>query len=54
MISIVKARKLLRQGCVGYLCYAMEVKEEEMKIEDIPVVREFSDVFPEEFPGLPP
>ena len=24
------------------------------QIEDIPVVREFPDVFPEELPGLPP
>jgi len=54
VISIMKARKLLRQRCVGYLCYATEVKGEEMKIEDIPVVREFPDVFLEKLPGLPP
>ena len=54
VISIMKVRKSLRQGCIGYLCYAVEVKEEEMKIEDIPVVREFSNVFPEELSGLPP
>ena len=26
----------------------------EIELEHIPVVREFSDVFPEELPGLPP
>ena len=35
IISIIKVTKLLRQGCMGYLCYATEVKDEEMKIENI-------------------
>ncbi|GKG00442.1 hypothetical protein Tco_0302132, partial [Tanacetum coccineum] len=26
----------------------------EKRLEDIPVVKEFSDVFPEDLPGLPP
>ena len=25
-----------------------------LKIEDIPVLKEFEDIFPEEVPGLPP
>ena len=25
-----------------------------MRLEDIPVVREFPDVFPDDLPGLPP
>ncbi|GJW15215.1 putative reverse transcriptase domain-containing protein [Tanacetum coccineum] len=32
----------------------MEKKSDEKKLEDIPVVREFPDVFPEDLPGLPP
>nr|GEZ49043.1 putative reverse transcriptase domain-containing protein [Tanacetum cinerariifolium] len=32
----------------------MEKKSDEKGQEDIPVVREFSEVFPEELPGLPP
>ncbi|GKC46764.1 putative reverse transcriptase domain-containing protein [Tanacetum coccineum] len=31
----------------------MEKKSEEKRLEDIPVVREFSKVFPEDLPGLP-
>jgi len=34
---------------MGYLCYATEVKEKEMRIEDIPMVYEFPDVFLWEF-----
>ena len=45
---------MLRKGCVGYSCYALEVQDNEVRVEDIPVVCEFPDVFPEELPGLPP
>ncbi|GKD56543.1 hypothetical protein Tco_1289930 [Tanacetum coccineum] len=31
-----------------------EKKSDEKRLEDIPVVREFSEVFPEDLPGLPP
>jgi len=53
-ISIMKASKMIRRGCIGYLCYATKVKEEEMKIENIPTVCEFPDIFPKELSGLPP
>ena len=45
---------MLRKGCVGYWCYALEVKEEEVRVENIPVVCEFPNVFLEALPGLPP
>ncbi|GJS16714.1 reverse transcriptase domain-containing protein [Tanacetum coccineum] len=32
----------------------MEKKSDEKRLEDIPVVREFSEVFPKNLPGLPP
>jgi hypothetical protein len=32
------------------MVFSMEAKS----IEDVPVVREFPDVFPEELPGMPP
>ncbi|GJV04667.1 putative reverse transcriptase domain-containing protein [Tanacetum coccineum] len=33
---------------------AMEKKSDEKRLEDIPVVKEFLDIFPEDLPGLPP
>ncbi|GKB40317.1 reverse transcriptase domain-containing protein [Tanacetum coccineum] len=39
----------VREGCP-----IMEKKSDEKRLEDIPVVKEFSDVFPEDLPGLPP
>ncbi|GJX96001.1 putative reverse transcriptase domain-containing protein [Tanacetum coccineum] len=32
----------------------MEKKADEKRLEDIPVVKEFPDVFPENLPGIPP
>ncbi|GKC65610.1 hypothetical protein Tco_1098208, partial [Tanacetum coccineum] len=32
----------------------MEKKSDEKRLENIPVVREFLEVFPEDLPGLPP
>ena len=32
----------------------LDFKWGQVKLEDIPVVKEFSGVFPEELPGLPP
>ena len=32
----------------------IDVQSEAPKLKDVPVVNEFSDVFPEELPGLPP
>ncbi|GKD16790.1 hypothetical protein Tco_1205948, partial [Tanacetum coccineum] len=32
----------------------MEKKSEEKRLEDIPIVREFPEVFLEDLPGLPP
>ncbi|GKB01910.1 retrovirus-related pol polyprotein from transposon 17.6 [Tanacetum coccineum] len=32
----------------------MEKKSDDKRLEDIPVVREFPEVFPEDLPGLPP
>ena len=54
LISAMKASKLLCQGCMGYWCYVIDTQAKEEKAENIPVVCEFEDVFPEELPGLPP
>ncbi|KAL5570735.1 hypothetical protein UlMin_020332 [Ulmus minor] len=55
VISAMKARKIISSGCTGYLASVVDTtKEEKAKPEDIPIVRKFVDVFPEELPGLPP
>nr|GEU44864.1 reverse transcriptase domain-containing protein [Tanacetum cinerariifolium] len=41
-------------GCQVFVAQVMEKKSEDKRLENIPVVREFLDVFPEDLPGLPP
>jgi len=53
LISVMKASKLLCQGCIEYWCYAIDTQTKEEEVRNIPVVCEFEDVFPEELPGLP-
>ncbi|GJR50012.1 reverse transcriptase domain-containing protein [Tanacetum coccineum] len=38
----------------GFIIQVMEKKSDEKRLEDISVVREFPEVFPENLPGLPP
>ncbi|XP_076916528.1 uncharacterized protein LOC143576288 [Bidens hawaiensis] len=52
--SITKTRKMLRKGCLAFLVNVVDTKAKERKIEDIPVVRDFPEVFPKDLPGLPP
>ncbi|GJU81366.1 hypothetical protein Tco_1283731 [Tanacetum coccineum] len=37
-----------------FIAQVMEKKSDDKRLEDIPVVREFPKVFPEDLPGLPP
>ncbi|XP_074323497.1 uncharacterized protein LOC141660412 [Apium graveolens] len=51
-LTAIQANKLLRKGCEAYLAYTVDSDKEVPSMEEIPVVREFPDVFPEELPGL--
>ena len=51
----MKASKLLRNWCIGYLASVVDVLiEQKVKPEDVHVVNEFVDLFPEDLPGIPP
>nr|XP_027124219.1 uncharacterized protein LOC113740905 [Coffea arabica] len=54
MISGIRARKMLSKGAQGFLAFLINAPSDQVKLEDVPVVREFSDVFPEELKTLPP
>ncbi|KAA3453463.1 DNA/RNA polymerases superfamily protein [Gossypium australe] len=54
VISILKAQRYVKKGYESYFAYVIDSKVSEKKVESMPVVCEFSDVFPEELPGLPP
>ena len=52
--SALTARKLLAKGCQGILAYVLDTKMKVPDLEEIPVVKDFPDVFLEELLGLPP
>ncbi|KAA3466629.1 DNA/RNA polymerases superfamily protein [Gossypium australe] len=54
MISSMVAEKYLRKGYESYLAFVLNTQESEVKIEAVPVVCEYLNVFSEELPGLPP
>ena len=53
MISAMAAQRMLHKGCQGYLAYVVETEKEGNLVDEIPVVREFPDVFPDDIAGLP-
>ncbi|GJX51218.1 putative reverse transcriptase domain-containing protein [Tanacetum coccineum] len=58
IISCTKTHKYLLKGHHVFLAHVttkeIEDKSGEKRLEDVPIVRDFPKVFPEDFPGLPP
>ncbi|KAI3790873.1 hypothetical protein L2E82_04266 [Cichorium intybus] len=54
IITVTKAQKCLVKGYSSYLAYIINVEVEKKKVDEVRVVREFLDVFPEELPRLSP
>ncbi|RVX02251.1 hypothetical protein CK203_028319 [Vitis vinifera] len=52
VISALRASYLLKKGYQGFLAYVVN-EENDLKLEDIPIARDYSDVFPEDLLGLP-
>ncbi|XXG80002.1 hypothetical protein AAC387_Pa09g0961 [Persea americana] len=53
LISVLKAERLIRSSCKGFIAFIAKNKESKI-VDEIPVVREFPGLFPDEIPGLPP
>ena len=54
LINAMTASKMLRKGCQGYLAFVVDRRQEGTRLEDIPIVKEFPDVFQDDISGLPP
>ncbi|GJS74337.1 putative reverse transcriptase domain-containing protein, partial [Tanacetum coccineum] len=58
IISCTKTQKYIERGCLIFMAQVMkkeiEDKSEEKQLEDVPTVRDFLEIFPEDLPGLPP
>ena len=53
VISATIARTMVRKGCEAYLVYVIDTKKAVPSLMDIPIVRDYPDMFLEELPGLP-
>nr|GEY69060.1 putative reverse transcriptase domain-containing protein [Tanacetum cinerariifolium] len=58
IIACSKAQEYMSKGCHVFLASITSTKDEDKskgkQLEDVPVVREFLEVFPEDLPGIPP
>nr|GEU92445.1 hypothetical protein [Tanacetum cinerariifolium] len=58
IISCTKTQRYLLKGCPIFLAHVTtkeaEDKTNEKRMEDVPTVQDFLEVFPEDFPGIPP
>ncbi|GJX23080.1 putative reverse transcriptase domain-containing protein [Tanacetum coccineum] len=58
IISCSKAQEYMAKGCQIFLAQISAKKEEDKsegkRLKDVPIVRDFPEVFPEDLPGLPP
>ncbi|GJU25991.1 putative reverse transcriptase domain-containing protein [Tanacetum coccineum] len=56
--NVVTAQEYMAKGCQVFLAQISAKKEEDKserkQIKDVPIVRDFPEVFPEDLPGLPP
>ncbi|GJS96936.1 putative reverse transcriptase domain-containing protein [Tanacetum coccineum] len=58
IILCTKTQKYIQKGFPIFLAHVtakeVEDKSEKKRLEDVPIVRDFPEVFPEDLPGLPP
>ncbi|GKA91833.1 putative reverse transcriptase domain-containing protein [Tanacetum coccineum] len=58
IISCTRTQKYMLKGCQVFLAHVTtkeaEDKSEEKQLEDVPILRDFPEIFPEDLPGIPP
>ncbi|XP_016675328.1 uncharacterized protein [Gossypium hirsutum] len=52
--SALRVEKLVHKGCEAYLAYVCATGFEGSSVKNIRIIKDFSDVFPDELLGLPP
>lgn len=52
IISAIKVGKLLSKGCTGFLTHMVSKVESSLNIDEMPIIREYLDVFLKELPKL--
>lgn len=52
IISAIKVGKLLSKGCTGFQTHMVSKVESSLNIDEMPIIREYLDVFLKELPKL--
>ncbi|GKC73756.1 putative reverse transcriptase domain-containing protein [Tanacetum coccineum] len=53
-IVIVCGKKYIERGCQMFVAHMTEMKSKEKRLEDVPVIHDFLEVFLDDLSGLPP
>ena len=53
LVTSIQVQRLLRKGCQGFLCHVVDFQCTDPMLDDIPIVKEFLNDFPEELPETP-
>ncbi|KAA0026148.1 Gag protease polyprotein-like protein [Cucumis melo var. makuwa] len=53
ILANLKDEKLLREWYTIFLAHVLVVQREKLRLEDVPIGRDYLDVFPKEISGLP-
>ncbi|GKE50349.1 putative reverse transcriptase domain-containing protein [Tanacetum coccineum] len=54
IVSCIKTQKYIKKGCELFLAQLTKQESKEKQLDDVLVIRDFPEVFPDELPGLPP
>ncbi|GJQ91968.1 hypothetical protein Tco_0003107 [Tanacetum coccineum] len=54
VISCIKVRKYIERGCHLFLAHVTKKEKYEKRLEDVPVICDFTKVFPDDLSGLSP
>ncbi|KAI3824596.1 hypothetical protein L1987_06060 [Smallanthus sonchifolius] len=54
LCTMAKISSYVRQGHQAFLAYVVDVKMKGRELDQVPVVKEFPEIFPDDLPGAPP
>nr|GEU38367.1 putative reverse transcriptase domain-containing protein [Tanacetum cinerariifolium] len=54
VVSCIKERKYIERGCHLFIAHVTEKEPKEKRLEDVPIIRDFPEVFPNDLPGISP
>ena len=54
IISYLKTSKIISKGCLYHIVRVKDLVHEAPPLELVPILKDFSEVFPDDYPGISP